>query len=248
MVPLYLPPVVVPEEVLEEEKAIVREEGYFYIAGRYIRSATDADKVRRLEAEHRVRERERLERICAWCNFLFTAGEPTVVVGLRKIHQTPCADEFDAWAYERETARLPDDICIKCGMDREHVEKFGTHVYPDSKACYPEDKWEMDGPYGYPPPAEDHAFVRAETAALLPAFASCRSPISHLREGAREGESRVHHAAKIAQSNDPRWSLVTDDTLVDFDGEMSRWGDLMVQDRKTVDMLEDGRLVGGYPF
>lgn len=65
---------------------------------------------------------------------------------------------------------------------------------------------------------------------------------------AYEGESRVHHAVKVAESNDPRWSLVTDDTLVDFDGEMSRWGDLMLQDRQTVDMLEDGRLVGGYPF
>jgi hypothetical protein len=36
------------------------------------------------------------------------------------------------------------------------------------------------------------------------------------------GESRVHHAVKVTESNDPRWSLVTDDTLVDFDGEMSR--------------------------
>jgi hypothetical protein len=53
---------------------------------------------------------------------------------------------------------------------------------------------------------------------------------------------------KVTELNDPRWSLVTDDTLVDFDGEMSRWGDLMLQDRQTVDMLEDGRLVGGYPF
>jgi hypothetical protein len=26
----------------------------------------------------------------------------------------------------------------------------------------------MDGPYGYPPPGEDHAFVRAETAASIP--------------------------------------------------------------------------------
>jgi type I restriction enzyme R subunit len=33
-----------------------------------------------------------------------------------------------------------------------------------------EDKWEMDGPYGYPPPPEDHAFVRAETAESLPDF------------------------------------------------------------------------------
>ena len=170
MVPIYLKPVVVPPEVLEEEKAIVREEGYFYVAGRYVRSASDADKLRRLEAEGRVAERERLSRICAWCERILKEGEPTVVIGLRKVHQRPCADEFDAWVYERETPRLPDDVCIKSGLDREHVEKWGTHVYPDSKACYPEDKWEMDGPYGYPPPGEDHAFVRSETAASLPGF------------------------------------------------------------------------------
>lgn len=55
-------------------------------------------------------------------------------------------------------------------MDREHVEKFGTHVHPDSKASYPEDKWEMDGAYGYPPPGKDHAFVRSETAESQPDF------------------------------------------------------------------------------
>ena len=48
--------------------------------------------------------------------------------------------------------------------------------------------------------------------------------------------------------NDLRWRLVTDDTPVCFDGELCRWGDLMLADRKTVDMLPDGRLVGGYPF
>lgn len=170
VVPIYLRAVVVPDAVLEEEKAILREEGYFYVAGRYIASAPDAGNVRRLEAERRVSERERLERICAWCNSVFRDSEPRVVIGLRKIHETPCADEFDAWAYERETPELADDVCIKCGLDREHVEKFGTGVYQGSKACYPEDKWEMDGPYGYPPSAEDHAFVRAETAASLPGF------------------------------------------------------------------------------
>lgn len=48
--------------------------------------------------------------------------------------------------------------------------------------------------------------------------------------------------------NDERWLSVTDDTAVEFDGEFCRWGELMLQDRKTVDMLANGRLVGGYPL
>lgn len=53
-------------------------------------------------------------------------------------------------------------------------------------------------------------------------------------------------AAGPGGENDPRWALVTADTTVDFDGEMTSWGQLMIQDRKTVRMLKDGRLVGGY--
>lgn len=48
--------------------------------------------------------------------------------------------------------------------------------------------------------------------------------------------------------NDPRWTAVTNDTLVEFDGEETRWGDLMLADRKTVEIQTDGRLVGGYPL
>jgi hypothetical protein len=53
-------------------------------------------------------------------------------------------------------------------------------------------------------------------------------------------------AAGPGGEHDPRWSLVTDATLVEFEGEMTTWGDLMLADRKTVEMLPDGRLVGGY--
>lgn len=47
---------------------------------------------------------------------------------------------------------------------------------------------------------------------------------------------------------EPAWAKVTDDSLVDFGGQTCRWGDLMLADRKTVDLKPDGRLVGGYRF
>ncbi len=46
--------------------------------------------------------------------------------------------------------------------------------------------------------------------------------------------------------NDARWSQVTDETPVNFEGEMCRWGELMLADRKVCEMLPDGSLVGGY--
>lgn len=151
MVPIYLPPVVVPHEVLEEEKAIIAAEGWFHVAGLYYRSAPDADKMRRLEAERRVTERERQEKlVCAFC-FEKISRHVAVIIAMRPVHPS-CAKEFEAW---------------------------------------------VDGdPAGW----------------------------------------------------DPRWNAVTDDTPVDFDGETCRWGDLMLADRKTVEIQSDGRLVGGYPF
>lgn len=44
----------VPHAVLEEEKAILRTEGYFHVRGIYLANAADADKARRYEAERRV--------------------------------------------------------------------------------------------------------------------------------------------------------------------------------------------------
>ena len=55
-------------------------------------------------------------------------------------------------------------------------------------------------------------------------------------------------AAGPGGENDPRWALVTDNTPVEFDGELCRWADLMLADRKTVEMRPDGSLVGGYPI
>lgn len=48
--------------------------------------------------------------------------------------------------------------------------------------------------------------------------------------------------------NDIRWQDVTDSTPVEFEGETTTWGELAVQDRKTCEMLPDGRIVGGYEF
>jgi hypothetical protein len=65
---------------------------------------------------------------------------------------------------------------------------------------------------------------------------------------ARNGEGRR------INDNDPRWSSVTDDSIVMWDNnddeppEETRWGDLLLTDRKTVEMGADGVLRGGYPF
>jgi len=153
MVPVFLPAApIVPHAVLDEEKEILRSEGYFHVRGLYFANAFDADKMRRREAERRVAARERLAALpaCAFC-FEKIGGQVAVVIAMKPVHPA-CAQRFDAWIA------------------------------------------------GHP------------------------------------------------SENDTRWKDVTDDTLVDFDGEMTRWGDLMVQDRKTVDMLPDGRLVGGYPL
>jgi hypothetical protein len=150
MVPVFLPAVVVPHAVLEEEKAIIEAEGWFHVAGRYYRSAPDADKVRRLEAERRVTEKERLPLICAFC-FERIGGQVAVIIAMRPVHPA-CAKEFDRWITEH--------------------------------------------------PSE----------------------------------------------NDPRWLEVNDVTPVTFEGKVCRWGDLMLADRKTVEMQSDGSLIGGYPL
>jgi hypothetical protein len=54
--------------------------------------------------------------------------------------------------------------------------------------------------------------------------------------------------ASTPEENDPRWLEVTDATPVEFDGKMTTWGELMLTDRKNVEILPDGRLVGRYPF
>jgi hypothetical protein len=53
----------VSHAVLAEEKEILRSEGYFHVRGIYLANAADADKLRRLEAERRVAERESIARI-----------------------------------------------------------------------------------------------------------------------------------------------------------------------------------------
>lgn len=98
MVPIFLESApVVSHEVLAEEKAIIKTEGWFHVAGRYYASAPDADKMRRLEAERRCREAVRLASICAWCDRPIVDGDPTEKIALRNVHRSPCAAEFDRW-------------------------------------------------------------------------------------------------------------------------------------------------------
>lgn len=57
--PIYCLARVVSWEVLDEERRILRAEGWFHVEGRYLSNAFDADTARRLVAERRVRERAR---------------------------------------------------------------------------------------------------------------------------------------------------------------------------------------------
>jgi hypothetical protein len=150
MVPIYLAPQVVPHAVLEEERAIIQSEGWYHVCGKYIASAPDADNARRVEAERRVAERQRLA-VCAFCYESIPDGVIAVTIAMRSVHPH-CAVAFDRWVSET--------------------------------------------------PAE----------------------------------------------NDARWLEIADETPVEFDGEICAWGDLMLADRKEVEMLTDGRLIGRYPF
>src|SRR5690242_14714486 len=100
MVPIYHEPAVVPHAVLEEEAVIIKAEGWFHVRGIYLSSALDADKARRVEAERRVAERERLAtRNCAWCHQEIRNGQFTQVVALETVHDR-CAKEFEGWVRE----------------------------------------------------------------------------------------------------------------------------------------------------
>jgi hypothetical protein len=103
MVPIHFPPVVVSHAVLEEEKAIINAEGWFHVAGRYYASAPDADKVRRLEAERRVAEKER--RVCAFC-FERIDGQVSVVIATKPVH-VGCAERFELWITDHPSENDP---------------------------------------------------------------------------------------------------------------------------------------------
>jgi hypothetical protein len=47
---------------------------------------------------------------------------------------------------------------------------------------------------------------------------------------------------------DPRWNGVTDETLVSFDGQLCRFGELSQNEKSMVRITERGCLVGAYPF
>lgn len=65
--------------------------------------------------------------------------------------------------------------------------------------------------------------------------------------------ARARWAQRIAMGAAAReteaWANLTDDTLVEFDGEPVRFGDLAMQDRKCLryDLARD-RIVGEYPL
>lgn len=108
--PIYQPAAVVSHAVLDEEKRIIAQEGWFTVASRYYANAFDADRMRRLEAERRVAERERQEKlVCAWCLERIT-GNVAVIIAMKAVHPS-CAKEFEAWWQEGDPIKQgPDNI------------------------------------------------------------------------------------------------------------------------------------------
>jgi hypothetical protein len=143
MVPIYLPPVVVPHEVLEEEKAIIRAEGWFHVAGQYYRSAPDADKMRRLEAEKRIRDRDRR---CAWCAKPIDAAAAVEAAG-EKIHADPCAKEFESFTSPAPIIPLEQQLrkSIELGRIQDNdLVAWGQWVdedTPNERYEYEQVKW-----------------------------------------------------------------------------------------------------------
>lgn len=100
MTPIFQQAVVVSPAVQAEDDAILAAEGSYHVAGRYIPCASDADKVRRVEAERRVEGRAREAShavICPWCNQPVKPGS-AINLGGRNLHGA-CVDEFDTCAY-----------------------------------------------------------------------------------------------------------------------------------------------------
>src|SRR2546430_1483579 len=99
MVPIYLAAEPqVSHEVLAEEKEIIRNEGWFHVNGLYYASAPDADKMRRLEAEKRVRNGvlQCELSVCAFCFERIPRDVKPVAIAMRQVHPH-CAKEFEAW-------------------------------------------------------------------------------------------------------------------------------------------------------
>lgn len=77
--------------------------------------------------------------------------------------------------------------------------------------------------------------------------------LAEIERGLRKaGEKQWNDAGRVINDNDPRWSAVNDDTQVRWIDEnkstYTTWGALDRNARKTVDMLPNGHLVGGFPF
>lgn len=120
-VPIYRPAAVVSHEVLAEEKQIIALEGWWHVNEIYYANAFDADRMRRLEAEKRVRERERQQILraraaeaehaklgCAWCSQPIV-GHVAVVIALKPVHPA-CAKEFEEWTASSEAEPDPRNV------------------------------------------------------------------------------------------------------------------------------------------
>jgi hypothetical protein len=129
--PIYQPAAVVPHAVLDEEKEIIRTEGFFHVRQVYYANAFDADRARRWEAERRVAEKA---RSCTWCSKPI-AGAPVVEAAAETIHADPCGKEFSSFTEAAPLIPLEQQLrkSIELGRIRDdELVQWGEWVDEDT--------------------------------------------------------------------------------------------------------------------
>ncbi|MGI8548298.1 MAG: hypothetical protein ACR2M1_13375 [Gemmatimonadaceae bacterium] len=110
--PIYFPGFVPSTAVRLAEEAIIAAEGPLTIGGYQCSNYSDADYLRRIEAECRVREAARRDRVlargCVWCGQSIEAGQDVVIVAGRAMHVDACQNQFEQMAYGGDTEQLPE--------------------------------------------------------------------------------------------------------------------------------------------
>lgn len=101
--PIYLESAPASSEVLAAEAAIIAREGRLSVCGYQCSNYSDADRLRRVEAECRVREAARrrnlLAKGCVWCGQPIDDGQDVVIISGRAMHVDGCQVDFDRFTY-----------------------------------------------------------------------------------------------------------------------------------------------------
>jgi hypothetical protein len=96
MVPIHLSADRPSSAILEAEAMLLERDGPYHVGDLYFASQSDAETVRRIEAERIVRGNDRRGALtCAFCGETII-GQVVVVIAMRSVHPK-CAARFDAW-------------------------------------------------------------------------------------------------------------------------------------------------------